>query len=155
MGFQAEAGTWRNIFLLGAEELRNGVDRSASVNTVNPDVLFNMGVGMALDFLGVKFNAEKAGPKPFSILLDFTDTGASHLLAAQNGVLSNTRNRASKADLTLRLTEAAFFRLLGRIATVETLAREGLLAMEGDASKLAKLFGAMDDFDPHFAVVTP
>jgi len=27
------------------------------------------------------------------------------------------------------------------------------LAMEADASKLAKLLGAMDDFDPHFAVV--
>ncbi|MGX9353192.1 alkyl/aryl-sulfatase [Shimia sp. W99] len=154
MGYQAEAGTWRNIFLLGAQELRKGIDRSNAVNTSNPDVLFNMGVGMALDFLGVKFNPAKASGD-FSVLLEFTDTGDSYLLTAQNGVLSNTRNRPEAANLTLRLSEAAFFTLLGQIAPVESLIAEGELQLEGDASKLAALFGAMDDFDPFFAIVTP
>ena len=154
MGYQAEAGTWRNIFLLGAQELRKGVDRSNAVNTSNPDVLFNMGVGMALDFLGVKFNPSKA-TGDFSVLLDFSDTGESYLLAAQNGVLSNTRNRPEAADLTLRLSEVAFFKLLGQIAPIESLIAEGALQMDGDASKLAALFGALDDFDPFFAIVTP
>lgn len=154
MGYQAEAGTWRNIFLLGAQELRKGIDRSNAVNTSNPDVLFNMGVGMALDFLGVKFNPSKASGD-FSVLLEFSNTGDSYLLTAQNGVLSNTRNRPEAADLTLRLSEAAFFTLLGQIAPVESLIAEGELQLEGDASKLAALFGAMDDFDPFFAIVTP
>jgi len=153
MGYQAEAGTWRNIFLLGAQELRQGICPS-EVDTSNPDVLFNMGVGMALDFLGVKFNAEKAGGE-FTVLLDFTDKGESHLLAAQNGVLANSTNHDGNADLVLRLTEVAFFKLLGRVAGVEDLAVEGVLTLEGDATKLVALFGAMDDFDPNFAIVTP
>ncbi|WP_319825408.1 alkyl/aryl-sulfatase [Thalassovita sp.] len=153
MGYQAEAGTWRNLFLLGAQELREGV-RPSEVNTVNPDVLFNMGVGMALDFLGVKFNASKASGD-FTLLLDFTDKDESHLLAAQNGVLANTTYHDGKADLTLHLTEVAFFKLLGQIAGVEELAKDGMLSLEGDATKLTALFGAMDSFDPNFAIVTP
>ncbi len=154
MGYQAEAGTWRNIFLTGAQELREGVDPEVTVNTSNPDVLFNMGVGMALDFLGVKFNPAKAAGD-FTVLLDFTDLGESHLLAAQNGVLANTRHHDGTADLTLHLTQAGFFRLLGQMATVETLIQEGVLKAEGDLSRLAALFGAMDDFDPNFNIVTP
>lgn len=154
MGYQAEAGTWRNIFLTGAQELRQGVDASVSVNTSNPDVLFNMGVGMALDFLGVKFNPAKSGGD-FSVLLDFTDLEESHLLRAQNGVLANTRHHNGTADLTLQLTEKAFFRLLGQMAKVEALIGEGALTMDGDPARLAQLFGAMDDFDPNFAIVTP
>lgn len=153
MGYQAEAGTWRNIFLLGAQELREGI-RPSTVNTSNPDVLFNMGIGMALDFLGVKFNAKKSDGD-FSVLLDFTDNGQSHLLSAQNGVLANTTYHDGQADLTLRLTEVAFFKLLGRIASVEELAGEGTLRLEGDVTRLAALFGAMDEFDPNFAIVTP
>jgi alkyl sulfatase BDS1-like metallo-beta-lactamase superfamily hydrolase len=153
MGYQAEAGTWRNIFLLGAQELRQGI-RPSEVNTANPDVLFNMGVGMALDFLGVKFNVAKTSGN-FTVLLDFTDTGGSHLLAAQNGVLSNSTFHDGTAELTLHLTEVAFFKLLGRIASVEDLAGQGVLSFEGDMSKLAALFGAMDEFDQNFAIVTP
>ena len=153
MGYQAEAGTWRNLFLLGAQELRKGV-RQTELNTTNPDVLFNMGVGMALDFLGVKFNAGKANGS-FTILLDFTDTGESHLLAVQNGVLSNTRFHNNQADLTMHLTEVAFFKLLGKMASVEDLTKEGALSLDGDAAQLGNLFGAMDDFDPNFAIVTP
>lgn len=153
MGYQAEAGTWRNIFLLGAQELREGI-RPSTVNTSNPDVLFNMGIGMALDFLGVKFNAKKTDGD-FSVLLDFTDKGQSHRLSAQNGVLANTTYHDGRADLTLRLTEVAFFKLLGRIASVQELAGEGALRLEGDVTRLTALFGAMDEFDPNFAIVTP
>ncbi|MEZ5872786.1 MAG: alkyl sulfatase dimerization domain-containing protein [Nitratireductor sp.] len=153
LGYQAEAGTWRNIYLLGAQELRSGITQS-KVNTSNPDVLFNMGIGMALDFLGVKFNPQKV-TGDFSIVLEFTDRGDSYLLVAQNGVLANTRNRPAASDLTLQLTETAFFKLLGKVATVEELVGEGSLQIEGDISKLAALFGAMDEFDPNFAIVTP
>lgn len=50
-----EPGIWRNIFVAGAQKPHDGVDASAFVNTSTPDVLFNIGVGMTLDFLGVKF----------------------------------------------------------------------------------------------------
>lgn len=153
MGYQAEAGTWRNIFLLGAQELREGI-RPSTVNTSNPDVLFNMGVQMALDFLGVKFNAAKV-PGDFTVLLNFSDSGQSHLLAAQNGVLANTTYHDGTADLVLTLTEAAFFQLLGQIAWVEDLIGQGVLSMQGDATKLGALFGALETFDPNFAIVTP
>lgn len=153
MGYQAEAGTWRNIFLLGAQELRSGI-APATVNTANPDVLFNMGIEMALDFLGVKFNASKSASK-FSVLLDITDKTQSYLLSAQNGVLSNTTFHDDKADLILHLSEVTFFKLLGQIASVETLIGQGELSFQGDMSKLAALFVAMDDFDPNFAIVTP
>ncbi len=154
LGYQSEGGTWRNIFLLGAQELRQGVDRSQEINTANPDVIFNMGVPLMLDFLGVKFNHSKVS-RDFDVRLSFTDTGESYLLQAANGVLSNSRGRGGEAGLTLNLTERAFFMLLGKAADVPTLMGQGILAIEGDMSILGELFGAMDDFDPHFEIVAP
>ena len=155
MGYQAEAATWRNIYLTGAQELREGIGNKQSINTNSPDLLANMGVQMLLDLLGVKYNPAKHDG-PVTVVLDFTDTRAVFTLSARNGVLTNIAARqAGAADVTLTLTEPAFLRLMGKQAGLDALIAEGCLALDGDAGKLAALFASLEDFDPNFAIVTP
>src|SRR5262249_61266042 len=51
LGYQAEAGTWRNAYLYGAQELRNGVMKIPAVNTLNADTLKAVQTGMFFDYL--------------------------------------------------------------------------------------------------------
>ena len=36
LGYQAESGPWRNFYLTGAQELRNGVVKGPTPNTASP-----------------------------------------------------------------------------------------------------------------------
>src|SRR5262249_25973782 len=67
LGFQAEAATWRNAYLVGAMELRNGVPRIPGNNTANADTLKALNNEMLFDFLGVRLNAAKAEGKTMVI----------------------------------------------------------------------------------------
>ena len=156
IGFQAESGIWRNIFLTGAHELRAGVDRSRAVSTYGPDVLAAMGIDTLLDFLGVKFNSERAGGLQAVVVLHFSDSGETYALEAGNGVLNNSKGRMPRdPDVTLKVTKPAFFRLLGRQATLQALVAEGALSISGRAEVLRALFDLLDEFDPMFELVAP
>jgi alkyl sulfatase BDS1-like metallo-beta-lactamase superfamily hydrolase len=151
LGYQAESGVWRNMYLTAALELRGGMDQGAQLTTAAIDVLSQAKVDVILDFLGVKFNAVKAGDARFSVSLEFTDSGEIFALEAGNGVLGNCRGRKlARPDVRLCLTKPAFFRLLGRKADMAALAKEGVLTATGDAAVLARLFALLDDFTPDF-----
>lgn len=153
MGYQSEAGTWRDMYLTGALELRGGMVKGAAISTASMDVLGQADVELILDFLGVKFNATKAGDARFTVSLELTDSEEIFALEARNGVLNNSAGRElAKPDVRLRMTKLAFFRLIGRQADVPTLTQEGVLRIVGDASVAARLFGLLDDFQPDFAL---
>jgi alkyl sulfatase BDS1-like metallo-beta-lactamase superfamily hydrolase len=61
LGFRAEAGTWRNAYLVGAMELRNGVP--TGISSTNADMLKAISNEMFFDFLGVLLNAARAEGK--------------------------------------------------------------------------------------------
>jgi alkyl sulfatase BDS1-like metallo-beta-lactamase superfamily hydrolase len=48
LGFESEAGTWRNMYLTGAQELRKGVQKRAT-SISSSDTLFATPTAMLLD----------------------------------------------------------------------------------------------------------
>ncbi len=60
LGYQAESGPWRNFYLTGAQELRNGVVKGPTSNTASPDTVRAMTPEMFFDYLAVHINGEKA-----------------------------------------------------------------------------------------------
>ena len=50
MGYQAESGPWRSVYLQGAFELRNGVPSAGGINTASPDTIKAMPPEMTFDF---------------------------------------------------------------------------------------------------------
>ena len=51
MGYQAESGPWRSVYLQGAFELRNGVPKAGGINTASPDTIRAMSPEMLFDYL--------------------------------------------------------------------------------------------------------
>ena len=73
MGYQAESGPWRSVYLQGAYELRNGVPAAGGINTASPDTIKAMPPEMTFDYFAVRLNGEKAAGKKIVLNVDFTD----------------------------------------------------------------------------------
>lgn len=156
LGYQAESGPWRNFYLSGAMELREGVVPSAQAKTGSDDAVAAMSVGLLFDFMAVRLNGPKAEGRRISIGVAFADTAEEYLLKVENGVLNHFAGKWDKApDAVLTLTRTALNEVLLRQATVQDKLSSGEVSIEGDPGKLAELFGLMDDFDPWFNIVTP
>ena len=86
LGFESEAGTWRNIYLTGAQELRSG-PAQLPPGGFSPDVLAATTTPMLLDFAAVRVNPDKAAARAFKINLELTDRNEVVLITVENGVL--------------------------------------------------------------------
>ncbi|MBV8139491.1 MAG: MBL fold metallo-hydrolase, partial [Deltaproteobacteria bacterium] len=68
LGLESEAGTWRNIYLTGAQELRDGVLR-LTTSITSSDALFETPTRMLLDVAAVRLNPDKAAAQPLKFNL--------------------------------------------------------------------------------------
>jgi linear primary-alkylsulfatase len=156
LGYQAESGPWRNFYLTGAMELRGGVVRIEQAKSGSDDAIAAMEVGLLFDYLAVRLNGPKAEGHAISIGFDFTDTAEEYLLKVEHGVLNHFAGKwGSTPDAVLTLTRTALNEVLLQQTTMQDKLASGEVSIAGDASKLAELFGLMDDFDPWFNIVTP
>lgn len=156
LGYQSEAGPWRNFYLTGAQELRKGVAELPTPNTASPDTVRAMSLGLFFDYLGVRLNAEKAGDAAMTINMDFGDQGGTYLLQLENGVLNNTEGvKADDADATVTLTRATLDKIALGEESFDDAVGNGDLKIDGDAGKLKQLVSYLDTFPFWFNIVTP
>lgn len=155
LGFGAENGTWRNFFLMGAQELREGVGGTAAA-TAPPDVIRNLSGEQLFDVLAIRVDGPRAGDRRIVLHWRFTDTGDEHNLTLEHGVLTQRRSpTAEGVDATVNIERTGLNEVLDGSATIEGLTASGRLSIEGDQTKLGELLGLLDAADPGFAIVTP
>ena len=158
LGFQAEAGTWRNAYLVGAMELRNGRPRlpPGGGGTVTPDTLSAIGNDQLFDYLGIRLDADKAEGKTMLINWSFSDSQQQIALTLENSALTHVAGkRAPNADANVTLARNALNAVaLGQTGVAEAI-RSGRMTVEGDASKLEDLFAMLDTFSRDFPVIEP
>jgi alkyl sulfatase BDS1-like metallo-beta-lactamase superfamily hydrolase len=156
LGYQSEAGTWRNAYLLGAAELRGGVPPAKGGSTANAELLKGVSIDLAFDFLGVRLNAAKAEGKHIVINWTFTDRNETYVTNLENSALTHRAGKLSDdADASVTLTRSALDAItlkqrsfLGSLVT-------GDVSISGNPLKLRELFGLLDDFTPDFEIVEP
>ncbi|MEZ5595442.1 MAG: alkyl sulfatase dimerization domain-containing protein [Pseudomonadales bacterium] len=155
LGYQAESAPWRNFYLCGALELRQGVP-AGSAQQVSADVADNMPLDDLFKVMAVRLNADTARDVHLAINLHFTDSGQRRLLEVRRSVLHAFPDRRSDvAQATLELSSKNFKRLLLGAATGVSLVTSGELKVTGDLGALATLGGLFDTFDRRFPIVTP
>lgn len=104
LGYQTENATWRNEYLTGALELRQGIPKTIMKGPVTPEVLKAIPISMILDYMGIRVNAAKAHDKKMRFNLNFTDKKQRYALILENSVLIYTPNKqVAYADATLFL----------------------------------------------------
>lgn len=155
LGYQAEAGTWRNAYLVGARELRDGVLKPSS-STQGPDVVRGMSLELLFDFIALRLNHQKVDGLKLGINLEFTDLKEAWALELSNSVLNNTKGRVLKnPDASLTLTRPVFLAMLLQGRKLPDLVQAGAVKLDGDAKALGAVFANVETFDPFFNIVTP
>ncbi|MBN8509855.1 MAG: MBL fold metallo-hydrolase [Burkholderiales bacterium] len=153
MGFQAESATWRNAFLLGAHEYREGPPKP-----MPPGAGFGLVAAlpseMVFDALAIRLDADKAGDLRFTMAWHFDDRGEHWRVEIGNGAMhALALATAPAADVALTLARPTLDAMLTQqLAPAQALA-DGRLAVAGDAAKLGLFFGLLDRFGLGFPVV--
>jgi alkyl sulfatase BDS1-like metallo-beta-lactamase superfamily hydrolase len=156
MGYQAEAGTWRSAYLVGAMELRNGIPKTPAVGTLTGDTLKSLPTGKFFDYLGIRLNAERAEGKRLVLNWNFGEPGEQYVLNLENSALTYVVGKQDPhADATFTLTRATLDLITLRQTTFRDAIIAGQIKTDGDPYKLQELIGLLDTFNPGFEIAEP
>lgn len=156
LGYQAESGPWRNFYLTGAKELREGVQELPTPSTDSADTVRAMTPEMFFDYLGVRLNGEKAANAKAVLNFDLGDSGGKYLVEMENGVLNHTANRQSdNADATVTLTRDTLNKIILQETKLEDAIKAGEVKVGGNQAKLEEMVSYLDNFPFWFNIVTP
>lgn len=156
LAYQSESGIWRNQYLSGAYELRNGIPKLPNVKTGSPDTIKALSLDMVFDYMGVRLNGAKAEGKKIVVNWVFPDTNQTYALNLENSALTYTPDtQAAKADATLTLDRGVLNGILLRQTSFEEAVESKQIKVAGDPAKFTELLNLLDDFDVMFGVVTP
>ena len=156
LGYAAESSTWRNAYLLGARELREGPGRGLARAPVSPDVVRAMGLDLFFDYLAVRLDGRRAEGRRLVVNWVIADTGQRYALNLEHCALTYLADRhAEGAQATVTLARAVLDRLVLRETRLADALADGSARVEGDAASVAGLFELLDDFALLFPVVEP
>ena len=152
LGYGCENGTWRNFYLSGAYELREG-KFGTPASTASDDLMGALSPELLFDAIAVTVNGPKAWDEKLSIDIAFSDSEDHYRLTLSNGVLTYTAAaKTDPAELTITCPQHALPMLL--TGNPAALADAGF-SFDGEISVLPRLLGVLDTGDPDFSIVTP
>ncbi|MEV7191718.1 alkyl sulfatase dimerization domain-containing protein [Streptomyces sp. NPDC093510] len=150
LGQGSENAVWRNFYLTGAQELREGV-RGAETSVSSADMLMALSVDQLIDSVAVRID----GPRAWDVRLRMDWSlpslgGRVWHLTLRHGVLTYRSDTEADPEAGVRLT-------MTKPQLLAMLAGKGLggIGVEGDASLLAELLAVVGKPDPDFPIVTP
>jgi len=156
LGYAAESSTWRNAYLFGAQELRQGMPKTSPRAPMPRETLAALRTEQLWDVLGVRLNGPRAEGKHIVLNWSFTDTGETFTLNLENSALTYTEGvQSEKADASFTLTRALLDEVIARQTSFPEAVAAGKVKFTGNATKLAELMGLMDEFPRMFEIVEP
>ncbi|MFB7893256.1 alkyl/aryl-sulfatase [Microbacterium sp. NPDC056044] len=149
LAYGAENGTWRNFFLSGATELREG-NFGTPTQTAAPLIIAQLTPEQLFDAVAIRVNGPKAWDLDLSLDVTLTDLDRSFHLTLRNGVLVYVERDADQATpLQLTLSKPRLIRLAGGDTDSDGI------EVRGDAGVLTQILGVLDQGDPDFEIVLP
>jgi alkyl sulfatase BDS1-like metallo-beta-lactamase superfamily hydrolase len=156
LGYLAESSTWRNAYLFGAQELRQGMPKVPPRTPLSHETLSALRSGQLWDLLGVRLNGPKADGKHMVLNWTFTDTKETFVLTLENCALTHLEGALSSvADASFMLQRRVLDLIVSKKTTVPEVVEAGEIAVTGDAMKLGELMALMDEFPRMFEIVEP
>src|ERR1700748_2123714 len=156
LGYLSESSTWRNAYLFGAQELRQGMPKTSPPPPMPRETLAALRTEQLWDVLGVRLNGPKAEGKHIVLNWSFIDTGETFVLNLENSALTYTESvQSEKADASFTLTRALLDEVIARQTNFPEAVAAGKVKFTGNAMKLAELMGLMDEFPRMFEIVEP
>jgi alkyl sulfatase BDS1-like metallo-beta-lactamase superfamily hydrolase len=156
LGYASESATWRNAYLFGAQELRQGSGKARSRDPVSPATARSLRTGQLLDCLAVRMNGPAAEGKRLVLNLQLEDTSEHFVLNLENCALTHlSGNQDASADTTLTLDRPTLEDLVLQSTTIgEAIAAKKVRAT-GKAAAFQQLMDLMDRYEHVFEIIEP
>ena len=151
----AESAPWRNFYLSGALELRQGPPDKGLSREKMLDMLQHTPIERFLEAMAASLNGKKAAGLNLKINLIFSDLGESYVLQIENAVLHfRQAPEAPDANASLTLTKAFFLRMMTGSAGAKDLLLSDQTRIEGSRIDLGRFFSLLDQAPGNFPLVT-
>lgn len=155
MGYTAESGPWRDVYLSAAYELRHG----SSTSGVNPadavSLLEAIPIHHFFDSMAARLIPEKAEGVEMRVNVVFTDLNEGAHLWVKNSVMHHQPYTGQDAVATLELTHPLFMKVVTNTADLKSTLFSDELNIKGSKLKMLKFLGMLDKADGRFNIVTP
>ncbi|WP_211210611.1 alkyl/aryl-sulfatase [Hahella ganghwensis] len=160
LGYQAESGPWRNVYLTATHELNNGAPEEGIDIKVMEQVLKNTGAEKFFTSMAVRVIPEKAEDQTTKLKIHFTDINERYLLWFENSVLhhkflEDTDAAASESDISMKITHDLFVDILIDNKDIMDLVTTDDLNVEGSLIDLVQFLLVFEKPKGDFEVVVP
>ena len=157
LAYQAESGPWRDIYLTGAQELRNGSINVPVLQRPRLEVVKGMTLGQIFDFLAVKVDGNKAVElSPMLVNWSFTDTGETAQLELSNGTLhSKIVTFSENSEISLRSSRNVLEELIATEYSLLQAIDEARIEVQGDTDKMLKFWETLTNFPLFWPIIEP
>lgn len=160
LGYQSESATFRNAYLMGAQELRNGPPPRSPARVRARSLIKAMTIEQVFDTLAVRAMSENLGGVAITINWTFTDMvntpDEKWILGVSNRTIFATQGRHNQsASATISVSRDLFLEVIAQTTTFVDEIQKGTVTIDGDATVMLQLFGNLDNFSTGFAIVEP
>ena len=160
LGYQAESATFRNAYLMGAMELRQGPPANPNPNVRARSLVREMTVDQVFDTIAVRTISERLGGVSVATNWTFTDLRGTPderwTLGVSNRTIYSTRGtHAANAAATVTLARTRFLDIVLQDTTFVDAVKVGDVVIDGDTGVLITIFGNLDTFSMGFPIVEP
>jgi alkyl sulfatase BDS1-like metallo-beta-lactamase superfamily hydrolase len=160
LGYQSESSTFRNAYLMGAQELRHGTPNLPASPARARGILVAMTVEQIFDTISVRLNSEAVGGLSLKLNWTFPDmagtTDEKWVLALSHRTLYGVQGRHdSEAVASISINRSLLIDILTQQTTFVDQITAGNITLDGDGAALLNIFGNIDTNAPGFAIVEP
>ena len=156
LGYQSESGTWRNVYLSGAMELRLGNQSENSKPAISSgDSQRCISASSMLQYLAIMLNKEALEGENFTMNISLDDTKEEFSVQIRDGVMLTYANKVfDEADVEIKCKRSALL----LIQNPDKEKMEKAIEIKGDKEKFYKLAENMNSFDKssmNFNIIEP
>ncbi len=157
LAYQAESGPWRDIYLTGAQELRNGSIDVPVLQRPRLEVAKGMTLGQIFDFLAVKVEGKNAIElSPMFVNWSFIDTGETARLELSNGTLHSKIGPSSEdSDVSISSSRNVLEELIATEYSLPQAIEDARIEIQGDINKMLKFWETLTNFPLFWPIIEP
>jgi len=156
LGYQAESSTFRNSYLMGAQELRQGPPPAARTQIRGKGLLMAMTIQQVFDTLAVRLKSDEVAGVTVSLNWTFTDINEKWLVGISHRTLFSTPGRHDpQAAASIITTRHTLLEVITQSTTFLEQIQAGNIFIEGDSTALITVLGNLDTFQTNFSIVEP
>ena len=154
LGYQSESAVWRNIYLTGARELRQGKPDGFADSGSNY-LMMATPMHNFLDLVETTLVPEKAGEAKLAFNLVETGSGDRFAITVENAVMVSEAGQAVPGAPTLSAPKPILLGILFGQAPLDAMVASGRAKLEGDGAAIRQLSGMLQPPRLDFNIVEP